>query len=155
MAESSFLPQFTLKKFGSYKEKNANGAYLMQLMELFLAAGNTSFANVLEGLPVEVEGAVRNLPGESAEVNFKRMYRMSITCCAADMQAIPIKLELQQELAEKWFHPEHTWLRVEGRVVFDRDAKGRRKVVIKVYKVEPAEVPPNELLHGSETGQSH
>jgi len=140
------IPPYTLETLDSYKTKNANGAYLMEVREMFAMAGDPTVSKVLEGIDVEVEGAVRNMPSDPNNPKVKRMYRMFMTCCAADMQAIPIKLELTDELAEDFSYGEHTWLRVEGKVAYEIDKQGIKKTVVKVGVIEAIEPPDNEIL---------
>ena len=142
------LPKFTRETLDKYKEKNANGAYKMQVMELFLTAGDPEVSKVLEGLPVEVEGAVRTQPDDRENPKVKRMYRLSMTCCAADMQAIPIKLVLNDDVAEAYDFEEHTWVIAEGKVTYETDDKGIKKTIIQVEKLEQGIPPDHEILQG-------
>ena len=140
------IPPYTLETLDSYKTKNVNGAYIMEVRELFAMAGDPTVSKVLDGIDIEVEGAVRNAPDDPDNPSVKRMYRMFMTCCAADMQAIPIKLELNDILAKDFTYAEHSWLKVEGKISYETDQQGIKKTVVKVERIEQTVPPDNEYL---------
>ena len=140
------IPEFTLETLDEYKTKNANGAYQMGVMELFLTAGDPTVSKVLDGVKVEIEGAVRSQPGEEENPAVKRIYRMMMQCCAADMQAIPIKLNLSEELSESFDYPEHTWITLEATVGYQVDKHGSNQTVLEVNSIEKASPPDTEIL---------
>ena len=145
-AAQQIYPEFTLETLDKYKSKNANGAYQMEVMEIFLTAGDPTVSKVIDGLAVEIEGAVRSQPGDEKNPKVKRMYRMSITCCAADMQAIPLKLVLSDELAASYDLKEHTWVTLEGTVTYETDKQGIKKAVVNVTKMVESAPPDTEIL---------
>ena len=71
-----------------------------------------------------------------------------MTCCAADMQAIPIALHLSEEVAAGFDHPEHAWLKVEGDITFETDSQGIKRTIIKVRSAVASVPPDNEYLQG-------
>jgi len=145
--ESGFeIPPYTIETLDSYKSKNEKGAYIMGVREMFAVAGDPEVSEVLEGIEIEVEGSVRSVPSDPKNPKIKRMYRMFMTCCAADMQAIPLRLELSEELTESFSYDEHSWLKVHGSVTFSTDKEGIKRTVIKVHTAEATTAPDNEIL---------
>jgi len=140
------LPPFSLETLDKYKKKNSNGAYQMGVMELFLTGGDPEVSQVLDGLKVEVEGAVRSLPGDEGNASVKRMYRMMMQCCAADMQAIPVKLYLPDEVVGEFNYKEHAWLKVEANLGYEVDRHGNKQAVLKVLTMEETAPPDTEIL---------
>lgn len=140
------MPAFTLETLEEYKSKNANGAYRMGVMELFLTAGDPKVSKVLDGIKVEIEGAIRSQPGEEENPAVKRIYRMMMQCCAADMQAIPMKLKLPEKLSESFDYPEHTWVKLEGTVSYEVDKYGANQAILEVETIERATPPDTEIL---------
>lgn len=141
------LPPFTLESLDEYKEKNANGAYQMQLMELFLSAGDPTVAKVLKGVGVEVEGALRSQPGAEGDVTIKRLYRMVMQCCAADMQAVPVKMILSDEaVSSASAIKEHSWVKVEADLSYEVNNHGINQVVLKVSSIQQTAPPDTEIF---------
>lgn len=146
------LPPFTLETLDDYKAKNANGAYEMQLMELFLTAGDPDVSKVLDGIKVQVEGAIRSQPGEEENLSVKRLYRMAMQCCAADMQAIPLKVYLDDTVAAASQVADHTWVKVEATLGFEVDKHGIKQAVLKVHLLEQATPPDTEVFQVGRRG---
>lgn len=141
------LPPFTLESLDEYKEKNVSGAYKMQLMELFLSAGDPTVSKVLEGVKVEVEGALRSQPGAEEQANVKRLYRMVMQCCAADMQAVPVKMMLLDGAVDHAATiKEHTWVKVEADLSYEVNQHGIKQVVLKVSSIQQATPPDTEVF---------
>lgn len=138
--------KFTREMLDEMKEKNANGAYLLEILEIFYSAGDPAAMEVMTDIKVETEGAVRRQPGDEENSKVKRMYRMFMTCCATDMQPMPVKLILPDEIAEKYNYAEHSWMKIEGTLGYESSKSGFKIPVIKVEKLNASSPPPNEIL---------
>ena len=84
-------------------------------MELFFATGDREMQTLLDGLKVETEGRWMDEKIRNPNGTRKRLYRLFITCCAADSRAIPIVLEFGKEPPE---FPENGWVKVSGTMRF-------------------------------------
>jgi uncharacterized repeat protein (TIGR03943 family) len=108
---ASSIPSLTLEEIEKSHRKTADGFLEFNLMELFFTTGDREMQPLIEGLKVETQGRwmdekVRN-PGGTR----KRLYRLFMTCCAADSKAIPIILEFGKMPPEL---PENGWVTVSG-----------------------------------------
>jgi uncharacterized membrane protein YcgQ (UPF0703/DUF1980 family) len=70
----------------------------------------------------------------------KRLYRLFITCCAADSRPIPIVLEFGKTPPE---FPENDWVKVSGTMRFPLE-EGVIQPVLLVERVVAAEPPYEE-----------
>jgi uncharacterized repeat protein (TIGR03943 family) len=139
-------PTFSKASLDQYLQTNANGAYKLGMMEIFSTSNDPSVSEALEGERVEVSAAVRSMPGRETDRSVKRAYRLMMQCCAADMQAITMKMQLSSELADEYHYPEHTWLKMEAVLSYESDASGVTKAVLTVDRVEEVQRPDDEIL---------
>lgn len=114
--------------------RTADGFLRFDLMELYFATGVRELQGRLDGMRVETEGRWMSGTGE------RRLYRMFITCCAADSRAIPIRLEFSGSAPE--FH-DNTWVRVSGTMRY-RLENGTVQPVMEVARAEAASIPDEE-----------
>lgn len=141
------LPPFTLETLEEYKEKNTNGAYIMEVMELFLTAGDPTVSKVIDGVKIEVEGAIRTQPGFENDPAVKRLYRMVMQCCAADMQAIPLKIILAEPIQSKAKElSEHSWIKLEAHLKFEVNKHGIKQAVLHAHSLEAGTPPDSEIM---------
>jgi uncharacterized membrane protein YcgQ (UPF0703/DUF1980 family) len=70
----------------------------------------------------------------------KRLYRLFLTCCAADSRAMPIILEFDGPAPE---FPENSWVRVSGTMRFPME-EGVLQPVLMVEHVVATEPPAEE-----------
>ena len=134
------LPPLTREEIEKSHSKTPDGFYEFNLMELFFATGDRELQNAISGLKVETEGRwveekVRNPNGTR-----KRLYRLFITCCAADSRAVPIVLEFGSQPPE---YPENEWVKVAGTMTFPLE-EGLIQPVLEVERVLAAEPPYEE-----------
>lgn len=146
---------FTREMLEEMKTKNANGAFQLEVIEIFYSAGDPVAMEVMEGLKVETQGAVRRQPGGENNPKVKRLYRMFMTCCATDMQPMPIKLILTESLAKDYQHAEHTWLKVEGTLSYESSNSGFKTPILIVEHLETTAPPPNEILSQGNSIMQH
>lgn len=120
--------------------KTPDGYHEFNLMELFFATGDRELQSLIDGMRIETEGRwvdekVRNPNGTR-----KRLYRLFITCCAADSRAIPIALEFGKQPPE---FPENGWVKVAGTMRFPVE-EGVIQPVLFVDRALAAEPPFEE-----------
>jgi uncharacterized repeat protein (TIGR03943 family) len=138
---ASFMPAITLEQIEKGHRKTADGYLEFSLMELFFTAGDRELQGLLNGLKVETEGRwidekVRNPNGTR-----KRLYRLFITCCAADGQAVPIVLEFGKIPTESF--PANSWVKVAGKMRYPME-EGMIQPVLEVERIIAAEPPFEE-----------
>lgn len=136
---SSSMPALTLEEIAKSHRKTADGFLEFDLMELFFATGDREFQSLLDGLKVQTEGRwidekIRNPNGTR-----KRLYRLFLTCCAADSRAIPLILEFSGPAPD---FPENSWVKVSGTMRFPMEAGALQPVLMVEHVV--ATGPPRE-----------
>ena len=110
------------------------------LMELFFATGDREYQSLLDGLKVRSEGRWIDEKTGNPNGTRKRLYRLFLTCCAADSRAIPIILEFSGPAPE---FPENGWVKVSGTMRFPLEA-GALQPVLMVEHVTATGPPPEE-----------
>lgn len=137
---TSSKPPRTLEEIAKSHRKTADGFFEFNLMELFFATGDREFQSLLDGLKVQTEGRWIDEKLRNPEGKRKRLYRLFLTCCAADSRAIPIILEFSGPAPE---FPENSWVRVSGTMRFPLEA-GALQPVLMVEHVTASGPPPEE-----------
>jgi uncharacterized repeat protein (TIGR03943 family) len=131
---------FTREKLERTTSKTEDGHYLLTITELFWSAGDEEIMKAYEGLPAELEGRlIDEEPKLNPEGNRKRLYRIFMTCCAADAQVLGLALEFDgplPDLADK------TWIKVGGAVAFEK-IDGQDFAYLKVTRLEATAEPPS------------
>ena len=132
------LPPFTLETLDANTSKTPDGYYQLDLTQLFWSAGDEEFMNVFDGLQIEVEA---QLMAEEEALNPNgdrmRLFRMFMTCCAADAQVIGVTGEFPDGLPQV---PERAWVRIRGTVGYET-VDGRINVLLKAGDHEKIEAP--------------
>lgn len=137
---ASMLGPITREDIEKSHRKTAEGYYEMSLMELFFTSGDPEIQKAIEGLKVETEGRWTEEKTNNPEGRRKRLYRMFITCCAADSRAIPIILEFEGAPPDM---PDNGWVKATGTITYPVGKNGVEPVV-KVDRVLAAEEPYEE-----------
>jgi uncharacterized repeat protein (TIGR03943 family) len=137
---ASVLGPITREDIEKNHRKTAEGYYEMSLMELFFTSGDQELQKAIEGMKVETEGRWTDEKSENPQGFRKRLYRMFITCCAADSRAIPIVLDFGAAPPEM---PENGWVKVTGTITYPTEKNGVQPV-LKVDRVMAAEEPYEE-----------
>jgi uncharacterized repeat protein (TIGR03943 family) len=109
------MPPITREMIEKSHRKTPEGYYEFNLMELFFAAGDREMQAAIDGLKVETEGRWIEEKTRNPNGTRKRLFRLFMTCCAADSRAIPIVLEFGQTPPEL---PENGWVKVNGTMRF-------------------------------------
>lgn len=136
---SSKLPT-TLEEIEKNHHKTPDGFYEFNLMELSFATGDREFQSLLNGLKVQTEGRWIDEKIRNPDGSRKRLYRLFLTCCAADSRPIPIILEFNGPAPE--LH-ENSWVKVSGTIHFPLEA-GALQPLLMVEHVVATEPPPEE-----------
>ncbi len=138
---ASALPPLTIEEIEKTHRKNEAGFYEFNLMELYFAVGDPELQKLINGMKVETEGRLVMEKENNEKGNRRRLYRLFITCCAADARAVPIILDFG-ETAPPSFE-ENAWVKVTGTITFPVE-KGAAQVVLETAECQTAEPPWEE-----------
>lgn len=122
--------------------KTAEGHMQFNLMELVYSAGDREVQGLLDGLKVETEGRWMDEKIRNPHGTRKRLYRLFLTCCAADGRAVPIVLEFGKPPPE---FPENGWVKVSGTMRFPLE-EGVMQPLLVVEQALAVEPPAEENL---------
>lgn len=143
---ASFLksdrPPLTLKEIESTHQMTDDGFLEFSLIELAFSSGDPEIQSLLEGLKVETEGRWVEEKFHNAEGTRKRLYRLLINCCAADIKAVPIVIDFGKKPTE---FPEKSWVKVAGTLKFVL-VDGTHHPVLDVNRADITEPPDEENL---------
>lgn len=134
------IPALTLEEIEKSHRKTPDGYLEFNLMELFFSTGDREIQSLVDGLKIETEGRWMDEKVRNPRGTRKRLYRLFITCCAADSRAIPIVLEFGKMPPEL---PENGWVKVSGTMRFPLE-EGVIQPVLVVDRALAAEPPYEE-----------
>ena len=137
---SAAMPQLTREMIEQSHRKTPDGYYEFNLMELFFATGERELQSLIEGMKVETEGRWIEEKSNNPNGTRKRLYRLFMTCCAADSRAIPIVLEFGKTPPEL---PENGWVKVAGTMRFPQE-DGVFQPLLEAERAVAAEPPFEE-----------
>jgi len=112
------------------RPRTTAGVTRIELLELFSAAMDAEYAGNLEGLEVAVEGRV--LTGATAG-GHPILYRLLLTCCAADGRPLPLRLRWQDPPRQV---AENAWFEIVGKISFEESAPGIHTPVVEVRSMQ-------------------
>ncbi|MCX6844989.1 MAG: DUF1980 domain-containing protein [Verrucomicrobia bacterium] len=121
--------------------KTADGFYEFNLMELYFATGDREMQTAMDGLKIETEGRLIEERTRNAKGSRKRLYRLLMSCCAADSRAIPIVLEYGNNPMPAM--AENQWVKVAGTMNFPME-EGLLQPILTVDRTIQAEPPFEE-----------
>ncbi len=130
----SIMPKLTKEIIEKQHPKNADGYHDFGLMELFFSSGDPEMRDLVEGMLVETQGRMVKDP-EAAVPNQRRLYRLFITCCAADSRAIPIIVRFKGEAPAV---EENAWMKISGTMRYPDEGEG----FVPVLEVDHAAEAP-------------
>jgi uncharacterized repeat protein (TIGR03943 family) len=130
----------TMEELEKTHRKNAAGDVQFHLMELYFAIGDPEMIRLIDGLKVETEGRMVAEKINNPNGTRRRLYRLFITCCAADARALPIVVEFAKE-PPAW--NENDWAKVTGIIRFPVE-NGATQAVLDVKSCEKADPPWEE-----------
>lgn len=135
------LPPLTLEEIQRTHRKNEQGFYEFNLMELFFAVGDPELQKLIDGMSVETEGRLVMERENNESGKRRRLYRLFITCCAADARAVPIILDFgDQEIPQL---EENAWVKVSGKLTFPIE-RGTTQVILQTATCEAKDAPWEE-----------
>lgn len=138
---SAAMPAITREEIEKGHRKTADGFYEFNLMELYFATGDREMQTAMDGLKIETEGRLIEERNRNSKGTRKRLYRLLMTCCAADSRAIPIVLEYgdkpQPAIAA------NEWVKVAGTMNFPME-EGLLQPILTVDRTVEAEPPFEE-----------
>jgi uncharacterized repeat protein (TIGR03943 family) len=134
---ATILPPLTLEEIEKSHRRTADGYLEFNLMELFFATGDRELQGLINGLSIETEGRIVAEKVNNPNGTRMRLYRVFMTCCAADSRAIPIILEFGKEPP---LLPENGWVTVAGKMSFPEE-NGTLQAVLHVDRATVAEEP--------------
>lgn len=138
---SKDLPPLTMEEIEKTHRKNEAGFYEFNLMELYFAVGDPELQKLIDGMKVETEGRLVMEKESNESGKRRRLYRLFITCCAADARAVPIILDFgDQEIPTI---EENAWVKVAGTVTFPVE-RGTTQIVVQTTICEPKDAPWEE-----------
>jgi len=98
----------------------------------------------INGLYVETEAKLRNEPNRNENGKRMRLFRLMMTCCAADAQAVPMTIEFDDGTPD---FAHNSWVRVAGVMSYEREG-GVVYPLLKVKRIEEIPVPDGEWSEG-------
>ena len=138
---STYNTEFTRELLEKRTPKTSEGNFLLQLTELYWSAGDEKIMKIYDGLPAQLEGRlIEEEPTLNPDSNRKRLYRVVMTCCAADAQVLGVPLEFSASLpaiADK------TWITVRGKVAFEL-IDGQHFAYLRDCEVEATKAPETQ-----------
>lgn len=134
------IPDLTKEDLENSHRKTEDGYLQFSLMELFFSSGDRQIQSLVDGLKVETEGRWMDEKARNPNGTRKRLYRLFITCCAADSRAIPIILDFGKTPPD---FAENDWVKVAGTMRFPLE-DGIIQAVLEVERTAAAEPPYEE-----------
>ncbi|BCX47830.1 hypothetical protein HAHE_17380 [Haloferula helveola] len=136
---SSVLPPLTKEIIEKQHPPDENGYRKFPLMELFFSSADPEMRELVEGMSVVTEGRlVADADGKPGEY---RLYRLFITCCAADSRPIPIIARFKPEALPQVEN--NTWMTLSGTITFPDEGEGPQPVLVVDFG-EATEAPFEE-----------
>lgn len=135
---STYNTEFTRELLEKRTPKTPEGKFLLQLTELYWSAGDEKIMKIYEDLPAQLEGRlIEEDPGLNPDNTRKRLYRVVMTCCAADAQVLGVPLEFNGTLPRI---EDKTWITAKGKVAFEL-IDGQHFAYLRDCEVEATEPP--------------
>lgn len=142
---NSVMPQLTKEIIEKQHPKNEAGYHAFGLMELFFSSGDPEMSALVEGMLVETEGRIVEDPEGGPRQ--RRLYRLFITCCAADSRAIPIIVRFKEGAVPTV--EENSWMKISGTMRYPDEGEGPIPVLEADHAAE-APPPPEESFMRSD-----
>ncbi|GAA5482692.1 TIGR03943 family putative permease subunit [Haloferula sargassicola] len=137
---ASTLPPLTKEIIESQHPPDKNGYREFPLLDLYFSSGDPEMIGLVEGMQVVTDGRVVDDPDPHAPAAQRRLYRLFITCCAADSRPIAIIVRFEEPAPE---FEENEWVRLSGTITFPDEGEGRQAVLdVDFPEIVPA--PPEE-----------
>lgn len=134
------MPPLTMEEIEKTHRKNADGDLQFNLLEIYFAMGDVEMIRLIEGKGIEIEGRLVMEKMNNPNGTRRRLYRLFITCCAADARALPIILEFGKTPPEI---AENQWVKVTGVIRFPKE-NGATQAVLEVKDAKQTDAPWEE-----------
>ncbi len=132
----------TLEDLKEQVPQNAKGEFQLSLVNAYYAGSDRNIHKVLDGIPVEIEGRLMREELNNPDGKRRRLYRIFISCCAADATAAGISLVFANVTPDP---PDDTWVKASGTLAFE-EREGRSHTILNVKALTPSEEPYSEFL---------
>lgn len=142
---SSVLPPLTREIVEQQHPPDKNGYREFQLLELFFSSADPEMRELVGGMQVVTEGRLVTDPDENAPANQRRLYRLFITCCAADSRPVPIIVRFEEPVPEV---DDNTWVRLSGTMSFPDEGDGHLSVLDVDFTETPPAPPEESFMRG-------
>lgn len=136
---SNSLPPLTRETIEKQHPPNADGYRPFPVMELFFTSADPEMRELVSGMPVVTEGRLVTKDGDPP--NRRRLYRLFITCCAADSRPIPIRAEFAE--GEVPQVEDNRWMTLSGTITYPDEGEGPMPV-LEVEIAEKTDAPFEE-----------
>lgn len=132
----SVLPPLTREIIEQQHPLDAEGYREFRLMELFFASGDPEMSDLIDGMQIAVEGRLVADTSEHAPPNQFKLYRLFMTCCAADSRTIPITAQFPEGVPGL---ASNTWVRLSGKITYPDLGRGIEPILtVDFYREKPA-----------------
>jgi uncharacterized repeat protein (TIGR03943 family) len=135
---SSVLPPLTREIIEAQHPANSDGYRTFPLMELFFSSADPEMRELVGGMPVVTEG--RLVPDPDSDKEQYRLYRLFITCCAADSRPVPIIARFPDGAHE--VEP-NSWISLSGTMTYPDEGEGHLPVLVVDF-AQVTEAPMEE-----------
>lgn len=135
---SSVLPPLTKEIIEAQHPANSDGYRTFPLMELFFSSADPEMRELVGGMQVVTEG--RLVPDPDQPEKQFRLYRLFITCCAADSRPVPIIARFPNGAPE--VEP-NSWISLSGTMTYPDEGEGHVPV-LEVDFAKVTEAPMEE-----------
>ncbi|MCH7227681.1 DUF1980 domain-containing protein [Haloferula sp. A504] len=129
---SSVLPPLTKELIEKQHPPDENGYRPFPVMELFFTSADPEMRALVEGMPVVTEG--RMVASPDGEPGSYKVYRLFITCCAADSRPIPITAQFEPDALPQV--EKNAWMKLSGTITFPDKGRGPQPVLEVDFAVE-------------------
>ena len=133
------LPPYTRETLERNTRKDSEGNFLVEMTQLFWSGSDEEMREVMDGIPIALDGKITR---ESEELDPEgkrlRLYKLMMTCCAADAAVIGVPVEFEGPLPE---FPSGRWVRITGTIAYETREE-EPTAFIKVKSITETEPPP-------------
>jgi Domain of unknown function (DUF1980) len=135
--------EMTEEIFTTSVPKNRAGYHEVDLDKIFLSAGDIHLSRVMEGKPIETTAQVLAEKVNNPLGHRLRIFRLVVTCCAADARPYAIPIDFGKTAPEI---KNMTWLRVRGTLNYLRE-DNHIVPILKVKEIEETTAPGNAMVY--------
>jgi uncharacterized repeat protein (TIGR03943 family) len=123
------------------RPRNERGAIVLDLLEIVFSSMDAEYAANMDQLNVAIQGRV--LSEKSSGAGSSIIYRLLLTCCAADGRPLSVKTRFATGVTPP---AENTWAELQGTLSYEKSAQGVLTPVIFVNHLSEKSAPAEEYL---------